>query len=313
MKQFLFTVAVVIVLAASGRSVQAIPVPHFDPIRSEITNQLAIATRAPVPDKALIAALTKSSVLISRVNETNYVTGTKTLVVVLHTLNRTSLSNQLFHFYGFTFDQYFIEMYATRRALLDRLEGTFPSGPHTTALANLDQARAALFAADATVELETKAIFLNLAAKKLAVAAALTKKAEATRAPVVHMTAKVVGSLTFTFVSKEAVITTAANQFYGVTSEKNTAKPLIERTIALGFKLPTLGNTFVTLDGAAASEGATVTVLVNGVTFIFNATDGVANITRTAHSLFGTFSFAAQQPGFPDETITVTGEFSGAY
>ena len=315
MKHFLITVAIIIVLAASGRPAQAIPapVPHFDPIRAEITNQLAIANRAPTPDKALIAALTKSSALISRVSETNFVTGTKTLAVVLHTLNRTSLSNRLFHFYGYTFDQYFIELYASRRALLDRLEGTFPSGPHTAALANLDQARAALFAADATVELETKANFLNLTAKKLAVATALMKQAEATRAPLVHLTAKVIGSLTFTFVSKEAAITNGANHFYGVTSEKNTAKPLIERTIALGFKLPTLGNSFVTLDGAAALGGATVTVVANGVTFIFNATDGVANVTRTAHSLFGTFSFAAQQPGFPDETITVTGEFSGAY
>ena len=311
MKSFLF--AVVVVLAAFGARVQGITVPHFDPVRSEITNQLALAKLAPVPDKPLIAALTKSATLISRVNETNLVTGTKTLMVVLHTLNRTSLSNQMFHFYGYTFDQYFIELYAARRALLDRLEGTFPSGAHTAALANIDQARAAIFAADATAELETQAIFLNLTAKKLAVAAALTKKAEATRAPVVHMTAKVAGSLTFSFASKEAGFTPGANSFFTVTSEKNTAKPLIERTIALGFRLPDLGNRFVTLEGAAAAGGATVTVLVNGVNFIFNATDGVANITRTANRVFGTFSFAAQQPGFPDETITVTGEFNGSY
>lgn len=308
-----FLLIVIVVLAACRAQVQAITVPHFEPIRSEITNQLAIANRAPVPDKKLIAALTRSASLISRVNETNFVTGTKTLVVLVQTLNRTSLSNQLFHFYGYTFDQYFIELYAARRALLDRLEGTFPSGAHTAALANIDQARAAIFAADATVELETQATFLNLTAKKLAVAAALTKKAEATRAPVVHLTARVAGSLTFSFASKEAVITPGANSFFTVTSEKNTAKPLLDRTIALGFKLPDLGNSFVTLDGTAAEGGATVTVLVNGVSFVFNATDGVANITRTANRVFGTFSFAAQQPGFPDETITVTGEFNGSY
>jgi hypothetical protein len=303
MKHLLLTF--VLLSAALVPSVHAVSgPPFFGTLRTEVINQQVIASNATVPDKKLLSALKKALTTIDKTKTDDYVAGTKSLGVLLKTLNHTSVSNAFAGVFDNVVDVYLSALMNAEDALADRLAGTFPSGPHTAAQNNLDQLLAALQAATTDADLVAAAKALSLASKKLVVAAKLTDKAEDVPPPPAQIIADVAGAINISIKTQGAVITGTPLQFN-----------------LLGGSGSASGQKTITFSLQNVSEGTHMVNLVSGAFIITSASPatysdgtGTATVTYNSanHSLFGTFTFTASGASGSTGTVTVSGSFNGS-
>lgn len=304
MKQLLLSL-VVFTLFVVQRANAVLPPPYFSDVRSEVTNQLAIASNAPSIDKKLVTSLRKALTLIDKADPENLVKDTKTLTLLATTLNKSSVSNAFDSYLQTVVDIYINVLLGEGAGLSNRLVATFPSGPHTAAVNNLEQLLAALNTANTQGDSVLAAKALSLAAKKAVVTEKLTIKAENARPPKTTLTATLSGAINGTFNAQAAPATFQGVNHYRIIGAR--AGRTGQTTVELDLVDAVPGTSTVSLNGNSAYKILSLAGFENYVATSGNAT---VTVNTDLEALFGTFTFNANGP---KGAITVTGSFFSTY
>jgi hypothetical protein len=305
MKHILLILAAFITLTVQRAHAISLEAPYFSEVRSEITNQLTIASNAPSLDKKLITSLRKALTLIDKADPDNLVKDTKTLTLLASTLNKSSVSNAFDSHLQTVVNIYYNVLLTDRNSLSNRLLATFPSGPHNAAQNNLNQLFTALQNAFDAVDSGLAAKTLSLAAKKAAVTEKLTIKAENANPPKTTLTATISGAINGTYKAQAAPATFLGANHYTVTAVK--AGRTGQTTVELDLVDAVAGTSTIALNGNSSYKILSLSGFQNYV-----ATSGSATITvnTDTEAVFGTFTFNANGP---EGAITVTGSFFSTY
>lgn len=311
MKKILLALALFAISSAQHLSASDLQAPYFSFVRSEVTNQLTIASNTLPLNKTLIGQLKATLKVIDKNTTNTLAPGVKTLGLVTKGLNKTSISNIFDAELQNVVDIYFDILKSNGSSLSNRLVATYPSGPHTSALNNLNQMIAALNSADTNFNTTLASKSLALALKKFVVTEKLTIKAEAAPAPLatVNATITISGSKT-SFKSTLAVAASIVNGIVFI----NAVQGSTSGTKSLSFGLTGLVAGANTLP--IASGGANQYTYVNfsgvgaytGHSFDSTGSTATVNYNPATKSLSGSFTFnASEQDGI--RTAAITGTF----
>lgn len=303
MKKLILTLVLFCAVAAQHASAVSGP-PYLDDIRSEIINQLTIASNASVLDTKLIKALNKVLTTLDKnltnviANATNKLApGTKVLGLITKALNKTSLSNVFDAPLQQTIDIYTGEYASALSGLSNRLAATFLSSKRTSAAKALGKLLLAVTSADTNMNSNLAVKALGKAATALKSAEKSVVKAENVPPPPAGITATVAvtGSSTVNYKSLTQVVTPGASGNFNVLSGAVTGSGSNTKQLVISFSLQGLSpgantvnftsfNYIVTGINGSGSMSCTGTAQVSW--------DPVKKSLSGTFSCSGTFNFA---------------------
>jgi len=301
MKKLILTAVLLCTALQPARAISTLP--FLDQLRNEVVNQQVIASNDVVANKQLLASLKKALTTIDK-TKPDYVSGTKALGTLANNLNRTSVSNAFAADFDNIVNTYVGSLMNAAGNLTTALGSTFPSGPHTAALNNLDQLLAALQVADTNNSIILAAKALSLAAKKLVVTQKLVTKAQAVPAPPAQITANVSGALNTSIKTQGAAVTGVPAQFNLLGASGSASG---QKTIQFSLQNVTEGTHVVNvIDGHFLITSTHPAIYTGGT--------GTATVTYNSatHSLYGSFTFNATGDQGSTGTVTVAGSFNGS-
>jgi hypothetical protein len=280
-------------------------------IRTEITNQQAIAsTNVPV-DKKLATALRAALSKVDKANDTNSVTAAKAFASVAATLSKSSLSNTFGPLLDSAANEFLSDLSDGSTSLSNRLVLADDSSKRNAADKKVDLLVAQFLAANGEANLVSAAKLISKAIKTYFIAEKLVVKAENYEAPTPSgtvVTARINGS---GFRSSPNIsVSTYEPTHIAVIGGVKGANSLV---IWVGNV--TEGTTTHTLGGAGSESFVTYIAGTRGQAI---STSGTVTITldSTARTLTGTFSFEGEGPGIGNLLghVSVTdGTFSAKY
>lgn len=307
MKKILPVLAIIFAALAPHTAEAQLTIPFFSDLRVELTNQIAIASSAPTVDTRLIKGLTSTLKTLDKNTNTSLVLGTKTLGLLVKSLNRSSLSNVFNPGVQLVVDLYVSNYFSAQSDLSARLFSTFPGKARTSAQTAIDKLTAAINAADTNFDSAVAAKALLLAGKSLIRATKSVVKAEAAPAPNASVTATLTRSsgsaVNFESEFGGLQVISAGNFVVNVSQLEGTTLHV------LFFGLSGLVEGANTVD--LSSGTYTITSLDEGA---YNSTGGSAQVNwdSSNKSVFGTFSFNVQEQDGP-RTGTVSGQLTLYY
>lgn len=305
MKHLVIIVAVALA-AFVQQSSAAIFLPHLADVRTEITNQLTIASNAPALDKKLVASLRKSLTLIDKPGKTNAANDLKILGLIAKTLNRTTVSNEFDAEFTAAVNAYFNELSAAAESSAERLDATYPGRLREVATKALQKVLDGLEDGVSLTDLVAQAKLLSKAAAAIVRADLAIARAENAPAPPASIVAQVTGSLRTSIKTQGAGIVAGDGL---VINGAQSAGTTVRQINFVCLAVPE-GTSTVNLNG-----GNVNVLKFPGVAITYGNGTGTATVTRNNvnGTAFGTFTFTATGVSGTTGSITVTGEFSGTF
>ncbi len=285
------------------------PATEMEAFRAAVSDALYNATNGILaPDKKAVAALKKAIATIDKTVVTNISADTKTLSTLIGALARSSVSNDLSGAMNNVMEYFFFLAEDNAYASSNRLNNAFPSGTRTAAARNIALVYTLLNFQTDNYPAIAKAI--STATKKLAVADKLVNKSLAVQAPPAQISGKTAGAVSKSFKTFGAVILAYPNNVFIVNGAANpSTHGFIQVAFTLGGVPPGTSTVPVTFyDFVIAQLGP------GGRSFVkASRPDGTAQVTYNpaTKSMFGTFTFTAEDEDDASAVITVTGSFNG--
>ena len=270
--------------------------PYLDPVRSEITNQLTIASNTVPVDKKLITSLKSALSKLNKPGTASLVGDTKLLSTLAPAFNKTSLSNSFYLLFNGAADNYLALLLANAGSSSTALGATYPSSSRTAAQKKLEALFASLVNAGNALDLKTITRLLSSASTALVITDKLIDKAEGVAAPAsstrATMTVTVSGSRPSTSSFKSLLVgaqSTTPGTFLIIANGGASG------AISLVFSGLHSGVNDVSLTGGlgGVANGAVAVRYFPSPAAAADASSGSAQVTwnPATRTIYGTFSF----------------------
>lgn len=287
--------------------------PYLDPVRSEITNQLTIASNTVPVDKKLITSLKSALSKLNKPGTASLVGDTKLLSTLAPAFNKTSLSNNFYLLFNGAADNYLALLLANAGSSSNALGATYPSGSRTAAQKKLDALFVSLVNAGNALDLKTITKLLSSASTALVITDKLIDKAESVPPPPSSCTARVTGAVTHSFKDTQVGVSSYGGGNFFVICQQVITRPFGQRIITLGFSGLVEGNNTLSFAGPGADADYVYSQLpLSGESFRAQTGTVQVNYNSAAKILSGTFTFTGEGQENP-ASATVTGSFVFRY
>lgn len=310
--------ALTLICAAAGHQLRAETLPlYFGDLRSEVTNQLTIASNTVVVDKKLISKLKATLKTIDKNKTNTLAASTKTLALVAKSLNQTTLSNIFDSNIQLVVDLYVSNYFSAQSDLASRLVSTFPGKSHDAADKAMAKLLAAIDAADTNLNSTIASKALSSSSKALVVATKSVTKAEAAPQPpaTYQATIAINGASTTTFRPTLAVAVQGGPGDFFINAVGHSGSGLSTKALSLSFAITDLvdgANPTATITAGGANQYTVAGLGSGNTTFISTGGTTQVNWNSAAKLLSGSFSFnSSEQDG--SRTAVISGTFVITY
>ncbi len=301
------------VLFAAATHSHAAELPYLSNLRSEITNQLTIASNAIPVNKPLITKLKASLKTVDKNTTNTLAAGVKTLAVLAPSLNKTTLSNIFDGPLQTVVDIYTTEYLNAHSNLVAQLATAYPSKKQEAALKLLDKLAAAVSAANTNFNSNLAVKALTLASKNLVASSKAVTTAKNVPVPPSKVLATAPKTWAPSFKSIVAIAVPFPNNFFVInangTSGTGFGTKIASLTVQLGTLVPGSNNVII-----EANSSLYAVAKLGGENQAFNSTGGTAqaNWNPATKTISGSFSFNVIQDGTSNTTV-IKGTFVTSY
>lgn len=280
-------VTLVLFIAASHQKASALDQPYLLNLRSEITNQLTVASNTLPLDKKLIAKLKASLKIADKPTTNTFAANTKKVATLIPSLNKASISNIFDAEIQLILDLYLADYIAAHSNQVAILATAYPGSKQIAAQNALNKLQASIDGMNTNLLSNPAVKHLTGASKNLVRATKAVANAKKAKAPAAYVNATLTpnGAAKQTLSSKPPFAAfQLANPGTGAfIINANQLKGRTLHNLSCNFTVPSAGTHTVNASGVYTAIGQ----------LPYNSTSGQATVTWNPanKNVFGTMTF----------------------